>query len=103
MCLRFLDQQDQIESSTEEVLSGSVRSIVGQLTVTEIITNRSALQGQVLEAVREAGAVRAVVVVTSDKCYDNREQQRPFVEDDPMGGHDIGWMWQELGVEPFRR
>ena len=29
---RFLNQQDQIESSTEEVLSGSVRSIVGQLT-----------------------------------------------------------------------
>ncbi|WP_411699932.1 SPFH domain-containing protein, partial [Conyzicola sp.] len=40
---RFLNQQDQIETSTEEVLSGSVRSIVGQLTVTEIITNRSAL------------------------------------------------------------
>jgi CDP-glucose 4,6-dehydratase len=42
----------------------------------------------VLEAVRAAGGVRAVVVVTSDKCYDNREQSRPFVEDDPMGGHD---------------
>jgi CDP-glucose 4,6-dehydratase len=43
----------------------------------------------VLEAVRAAGAgVRAVVVVTSDKCYDNREQGRPFVEEDPMGGHD---------------
>jgi CDP-glucose 4,6-dehydratase len=42
----------------------------------------------VLEGVREAAGVRAVVVVTSDKCYDNREQQRPFVEDDPMGGHD---------------
>ena len=44
----------------------------------------------VLEAVRTVGAetVRAVVNVTSDKCYDNREQGRPFVEDDPMGGHD---------------
>jgi len=42
----------------------------------------------VLEAVREAGGVQAVVVVTSDKCYDNREQPRAFVEDDPMGGHD---------------
>ncbi len=44
----------------------------------------------VLEAVRGAGAqtVRAVVNVTSDKCYDNREQGRPFVEDDPMGGRD---------------
>jgi CDP-glucose 4,6-dehydratase len=42
----------------------------------------------VLEAVRAAGGVRVVVNVTSDKCYDNREQGRPFREDDPMGGHD---------------
>jgi CDP-glucose 4,6-dehydratase len=42
----------------------------------------------VLEAVRASGSVRAVVAVTSDKCYDNREQRRPFVEDDCMGGHD---------------
>ena len=31
----------------------------------------------VLEAVRTAGSVRAVVNVTSDKCYDNRENGRP--------------------------
>ena len=42
----------------------------------------------VLEAVRATPSVRVVVNVTSDKCYDNREQRRPFVEDDPKGGHD---------------
>jgi CDP-glucose 4,6-dehydratase len=42
----------------------------------------------VLEAVRATPSVRVVVNVTSDKCYDNREQERPFVETDPMGGHD---------------
>lgn len=41
-----------------------------------------------LEAVRRADGVRAVVVVTSDKCYDNTGQGRPFAEGDPMGGHD---------------
>ena len=41
-----------------------------------------------LDAVRRVGGVEAVVVVTSDKCYENDEQQRPFVETDPMGGHD---------------
>ena len=61
---RFLNQQDQIETSTEEVLSGSVRSIVGQLTVTEIITNRQALQGQVLEAVRESLDVQGLQIDT---------------------------------------
>lgn len=61
---RFLNQQEEIEASTEEVLSGSVRSIVGQLTVTEIITNRSALQGQVLEAVRESLDVQGLQIDT---------------------------------------
>jgi CDP-glucose 4,6-dehydratase len=48
----------------------------------------------VLEAVRvEPGDVRAVVVVTSDKCYENpasgaQSARRPFVEDDPLGGSD---------------
>jgi CDP-glucose 4,6-dehydratase len=44
----------------------------------------------VLEAVRlEQGDVRAVVVVTSDKCYENPEDSsRSFVEGDPLGGSD---------------
>jgi CDP-glucose 4,6-dehydratase len=42
----------------------------------------------VLDAARGSSSVRAIVNVTSDKCYDNREQGRPFVEDDPKGGHD---------------
>ena len=42
----------------------------------------------VLEAVRGARATKAVVNVTSDKCYENRERSRPYHEDDPMGGHD---------------
>jgi CDP-glucose 4,6-dehydratase len=42
----------------------------------------------VLEAVRLAGGVRAVVNVTSDKCYENREWEWGYREDEPMGGHD---------------
>lgn len=41
-----------------------------------------------LEAVRKTPSVRAVVIVTSDKCYENREDSRSFRETDPMGGHD---------------
>ena len=41
-----------------------------------------------LEAVRASDSVAATVVVTSDKCYRNREDGRPFVEDDAMGGRD---------------
>jgi CDP-glucose 4,6-dehydratase len=42
----------------------------------------------VLDAVRRTPSVRAVVVVTSDKCYENREWQRGYREDDRLGGHD---------------
>lgn len=43
---------------------------------------------KVLDCVRQTASVRAVVIVTSDKCYENREDGRPLVETDPMGGFD---------------
>ncbi len=42
----------------------------------------------VLEAARQVGGVAGVLVVTSDKCYENREQEAGYLEGDPMGGHD---------------
>lgn len=41
-----------------------------------------------LEAIREQGGVRAIVNVTTDKCYENREWVWGYREDEPMGGHD---------------
>ena len=42
----------------------------------------------VLDAVRQTPTARAVVVVTTDKCYDNREWVWGYREDEPMGGFD---------------
>jgi CDP-glucose 4,6-dehydratase len=42
----------------------------------------------VLEAARAAQALRAVVIVTSDKCYENREWVWGYREHEPMGGRD---------------
>lgn len=42
----------------------------------------------VLEAVRETASVRAVVNITTDKCYENREWCWGYRENEPMGGHD---------------
>ncbi|KAA6463108.1 CDP-glucose 4,6-dehydratase [Acidobacteria bacterium AB60] len=42
----------------------------------------------ILEAVRTAKSVRAVVIVTTDKCYLNREWVWPYRETDPLGGFD---------------
>ncbi len=41
-----------------------------------------------LEAVRKVGTVKAVVNVTSDKCYENREWVWGYREGEPMGGFD---------------
>jgi CDP-glucose 4,6-dehydratase len=41
-----------------------------------------------LEAVRVTSSVRAVVIITTDKCYENRECIRAYREDEPMGGYD---------------
>lgn len=41
-----------------------------------------------LEAVRQTPSVRAVVNVTTDKCYENREWPWGYRENEAMGGHD---------------
>lgn len=42
----------------------------------------------VLQVAADTDSVRAVVNVTSDKCYENLEQAMAYREDDAMGGHD---------------
>ena len=41
-----------------------------------------------LEALRSRGRACAVVAVTTDKCYENREWLHAYREEDAMGGHD---------------
>ncbi|OAA93670.1 CDP-glucose 4,6-dehydratase [Clostridium coskatii] len=42
----------------------------------------------VLEAARKVESVQAVVVITTDKCYENKEWIYGYRETDPMGGYD---------------
>lgn len=41
-----------------------------------------------LESLRSVDSVRATVVVTTDKCYENTERLAGYREHEPMGGHD---------------
>jgi CDP-glucose 4,6-dehydratase len=43
---------------------------------------------RVLDAIRRTPSVRAVVSVTTDKCYENREWMWGYRESDPLGGYD---------------
>ena len=42
----------------------------------------------VLEAARDSQNIKAILNVTSDKCYDNKEIDRGYSEDEAMGGFD---------------
>ena len=60
----------------------------------------------VLEAVRRLGLPCAVLVVTTDKCYENPETGRAQIETDPLGGHDVysaSKACAELVVQSWRK
>ena len=42
----------------------------------------------VYEAARKSGSVQAIVAITTDKCYENKEWVYGYRENDPMGGYD---------------
>ena len=42
----------------------------------------------ILEAIRATDSVKVGVMITTDKCYDNKEQLRGYKEGDPFGGYD---------------
>jgi CDP-glucose 4,6-dehydratase len=77
----------------EIVLHMAAQPMVRRSYLEPVLTYEVNVMGtvNVLEAVRHCGDVRAVVVVTSDKCYDNGgdgDQGGSFTESDAMGGSD---------------
>jgi CDP-glucose 4,6-dehydratase len=40
------------------------------------------------EAIRQSANVKVVVNVTTDKCYENKERNEPYAEDESLGGYD---------------
>ena len=68
----------------------AAQPIVRQAYEDPVETVRTNVLGtvQLLEAARRASGVEAVVVVTSDKCYDNRGTPWPYRETDMLGGHE---------------
>ena len=78
------------EAEPEVVFHLAAQSLVRRSYADPVGTFATNVMGtvHVLEAARRVGRVRAVVVVTSDKCYENREWWWPYREDEALGGHD---------------
>jgi CDP-glucose 4,6-dehydratase len=72
----------------------------------ETITTNLLGTANVLEVIRRIGDPRALVVVTTDKCYEPHPDGAPHVESDRVGGADIYSMSKagvELMVDSYRR
>jgi CDP-glucose 4,6-dehydratase len=79
------------DAAPEIVIHMAAQSLVRRSFSEPRLTYETNVMGtvNVLDAVRlAAGDVRVVVNVTSDKCYENREWEWGYREDEPMGGHD---------------
>lgn len=74
----------------EIVMHLAAQPLVGYSYQNPVETYATNVMGTVnlLEAVRHSDSVRAVVNVTSDKCYENREWVWGYRENEPMGGYD---------------
>lgn len=78
------------QSRAEIVLHMAAQPLVRLSYEQPVETYATNVMGTVhlLEAIRQVGGVRAVVNVTTDKCYENKEWVWGYREDEPMGGYD---------------
>jgi CDP-glucose 4,6-dehydratase len=78
------------QSRAEVVFHLAAQALVRRSYVDPVGTYATNVMGtaHVLDAGRRASGLRAIVVVTSDKCYENREWWWPYREVEAMGGHD---------------
>ena len=96
------------EAAPDVVLHLAAQPLVRRSYAEPLRTLETNVMGtaNVLEAVRATAKPCAVVVVTSDKCYENREHVFGYREDEAMGGHDPYSMSKgatELVVASWRR
>ena len=78
------------KAQPEIVIHMAAQSLVRYSYANPIETYATNVMGtvHVLEAARQVGSVRAIVNVTSDKCYENREWVWGYRENESMGGYD---------------
>ncbi|MDT8367123.1 MAG: CDP-glucose 4,6-dehydratase [bacterium] len=78
------------EASPEVVIHMAAQPLVRDSYEFPVETYSTNVMGTVnlFEAVRQVPAISAVINVTTDKCYENREWDRGYKEDEPLGGYD---------------
>ncbi|WP_244136921.1 CDP-glucose 4,6-dehydratase [Burkholderia pyrrocinia] len=74
----------------EVVIHMAAQSLVRASYSSPVETYETNVMGtvHVLDAIRQVRSVRSVVIVTTDKCYENREWEWGYRENEAMGGYD---------------
>jgi CDP-glucose 4,6-dehydratase len=77
-------------SQPQIVFHLAAQALVGEGYRDPLGTFSTNVQGtaNLLETLRNTPGIQAVVVITSDKCYENKEWPWPYRENEPLGGHD---------------
>lgn len=83
-------QKAMLESQAEIVIHMAAQPLVRYSYAHPVETYATNVMGtvHVLEAVRHLPTVKSTVVVTTDKCYENKEWPWGYRENEPMGGYD---------------
>jgi CDP-glucose 4,6-dehydratase len=78
------------ESAPEIVIHMAAQPLVRESYTLPVETYETNVMGTVniLEAVRNSSGIKAVINVTTDKCYENMKWNRGYREDDQLGGFD---------------
>lgn len=78
------------ESEADIVIHLAAQSLVLRSYQDPILTYETNVNGTInlLDAARQTPSVRAILIVTSDKCYENNGTNVAFCEGDPLGGKD---------------
>lgn len=78
------------KASPEIVFHLAAQPLVRHSYNTPVETWKTNVMGSVhlLEACRAVPDLKAIVFITTDKCYENQESTKGYIEDDKLGGHD---------------
>ncbi|QWD80038.1 CDP-glucose 4,6-dehydratase [Polynucleobacter sp. MWH-Spelu-300-X4] len=83
-------QKAMSEAKPDVVIHMAAQPLVRYSYVNPVETYATNVMGtvHVLESTRSIDSVRATVIVTTDKCYENKEWVWGYRENEPMGGYD---------------
>ncbi|GAC1438837.1 MAG: CDP-glucose 4,6-dehydratase [Solirubrobacteraceae bacterium] len=115
--MREIDGDIRDPAAVDAALQGAAPEVVIHMAAQSLVrpsfedpraTYETNVMGTVnlLDAARRQPSVRALVNVTSDKCYENREWEWGYRENEPLGGHDPysnSKGCAELVTDSFRR